>query len=176
MRLALSVLLTILPLAAPAVGDDDYFPPTMTETTEECEDGTIWDEETERCVAPSEATQDDASLMRAVRELAYAGRYDDADAVLDHLDPADPWVLTYRGFLARKRGAFDVAVQLYQAALDRDPNNLLTRSYLGQGYVEKGAIDAARDQLTEIRRRGGRGTWPELALRLAIESGSGFNY
>jgi hypothetical protein len=42
--------------------------------------------------------------------------------------------------------------------------------------VEQGEVAAARAQLSQIRARGGRGTWPEVALRLALGSGRGFAY
>ena len=91
-------------------------------------------------------------------------------------DQADDRVLTYRGFIARKSGDFAAAEAFYAAALAQNPDNLLARSYRGQGLAEIGDLVAARAELTEIRKRDGRGTWPELALRLAIENGRGFSY
>jgi tetratricopeptide (TPR) repeat protein len=127
-------------------------------------------------VEPAESTNSDESMMRNVRELAYAGRYDDAAAILDLLDPSDGWVLTYRGFLARKAGNFDLARAYYDRALDRDPDNLLARSYLGQGYVTAGDTAAARRQYDQIIARGGAGTWPALSLWTALETGATSGY
>ncbi len=42
---------------------------------------------------------------------------------------------------------------------------------MGMALVEQGDRDAARVQLTEIRARGGRETWPELALEMALGNG-----
>jgi hypothetical protein len=42
--------------------------------------------------------------------------------------------------------------------------------------VELGQTEAARAQLGEIRARGGRQTWPEIALRNALRSGVGYSY
>jgi len=177
MRLALTLALYCTASAALAVGtEDDFTPPRPSETTETCEEGQIWDEETQACVAPDETGNDEATLKDTARELAYAGRHGDAAAVLDLLDPHDPWVLTYRGFLARKAGDLARATAYYAAALARDPDHLMARSYLGQGLVEAGDFAGARVQLAEIRQRDGRGTWPEVALRLALESGRGFSY
>ena len=176
MRLALALALSLMPAATLAVGFNDEDPPEPTETTETCEEGLIWDAETERCLPPEESSNDKATLMQDARELAYAGRYADASKVLDLLEPTDPWVLTYRGFLARKAGQQVAAVEYYMAALERDPDLHLARSYMAQGFVEAGKLDAARAQLSQIRKRGGRSTWAELALRLALDRGRGFDY
>lgn len=177
MRFALILALCAAPATAAAVGpEDDYGPPAPTETTKLCEEGLIWDEAEKACLPPEDSTNDQSQLMRNVRELAYAGRHADASRVLDRLAPSDPWVLTYRGFLARKAGDLAAAERHYMAALAIDPDHLSARSYLGQGYVEADEAEAAQRQLSEIRRRGGRGTWAELALRLALDRGRGFDY
>ncbi|MCY4334529.1 MAG: hypothetical protein OXC60_07615, partial [Litoreibacter sp.] len=61
-------------------------------------------------------------------------------------------------------------------ALEADADNLLARSYLGQGLVVVGDRAGAKLQLTEIRARGGRNTWAEFALKSAIATGVGSNY
>ncbi len=115
--------------------------------------------------------------MKAVRELAYAGRITDAERVLNAMvDQDSDAVLTYRGFTARKAGRTEDAYEWYARALEVNPDNLLARSYLGQWHLEKGDFQLARAQLSEIRQRGGRSTWPEISLRMAIQSGSGSNY
>ena len=114
--------------------------------------------------------------MNAVRELAYYGRYADALVILDTLNPNDTMVQTYYGFTARKLGDFDLGMAHYSAALVIDPDNMLALSYMGQGMVERGDLVGARMQLSEIRNRGGRQTWPEIALRMAIERGVGPSY
>ncbi|MBT8411080.1 MAG: hypothetical protein KJP02_04705, partial [Octadecabacter sp.] len=154
--------------------------PTPTETTKTCAEGLIWDLATQSCLTPAASTNDDNAMMEAVRELAYAGRYGDARSVLDRLDYSDSRVLTYYGFTARKMGDMDAGMGYYRAALDVDPDNLLARSYMGQGLAERGDMAGAREQLSEIRARArlaGEGqTWSEVALRLAIESGTGPSY
>ena len=64
----------------------------------------------------------------------------------------------------------------YTAALDADPNNLLARSYMGQGHVASGQMVLAQAQLTEIRMRGGRDSWAEVSLQQAINTGVGSSY
>ncbi len=176
----LTIALTTLPHVAGAVGynddDEDVSIPTPTETTTECEVGTIWDDETETCIAPEESSNGQQSMIRNVRELSYAGRYEDAAAILNRMDQQDGWVLTYRGFLARKNGDLLAAKASYRAAIRRDPNNLLARSYMAQGLVEEGKVGPAMAQLVAIQRRGGAGTWAEAALIETLQSGKGPNY
>ena len=143
-------------------------PPKPTETTTDCDLGFIFDDATKACVAPENTTDDQAALYLDARELAWAGRLNDATRVLNLMVPSDK-VITYQGFVARKSGDWKAASAFYQAALNANPNNLLARSYYGQGLVDAGDIAGAKTQLTEIRKRGGRQTWPEVALRLHLE-------
>jgi len=166
-----------LPTAVFAAGSDDSNPPTQTNTTKECTGGMVWDAGSKACVAPKESRLDDDTLYGAVRELAYAGDYMGARRVLEAMpDQNDDRVLTYWGFTARKMGQMDEAMAFYAKALAQNPNNLLARSYMGQGFVEAGDVELARAELSEIRTRGGRNTWPEYALRTAIEKGAGYAY
>lgn len=166
-------------LAAPvfAAGSSSDTPPTPTETTKVCEDGMVWDEKTEECVAVQDSRLNDETLYEAVREFAYLGRLDDATGALDAMeDQTDSRVLTYRGFVARKGGDMDAAMAFYAAALEADPRNHLARSYMGQGLAEAGRYDLARAELSTIRANGGRGTWAEISLRMAIDTGRGSSY
>ncbi|GAA0785771.1 tetratricopeptide repeat protein [Roseibium denhamense] len=149
--------------------DEEETPPKPTPTSTECPDGTAWDPESERCFEVKAGFFDDQEMFRAARELAYAGRLESATLALDSVsDQADPRVLTYRGFIARRSGNWPLAIHYYQAALQIDPNNRPARSYLGMGYAERGQRDAALAQLREIRARGGRDSWPERALLMAL--------
>ena len=72
-------------------------------------------------------------------------RYDAATFVLEAIsDQSSDRVLTYRGFLERKQGQIDQANRYYQLAIQTNPNNLLARSYMAQGFVESGDLSAAR--------------------------------
>lgn len=160
-----------------AVGGMDDAPPEPTPTTTECAEGLIYDATVKACVAPKDSRLDDDALYQAVRELAWAGRYDTArQAIAAMADPMDDRALTYLGFIHRKQGDWDGALRLYRAALEKNPDNLLARSYMGQGFVEAGAPDLARAQLREIRARGGRMTWADVSLDQAIRSGRGTAY
>lgn len=169
-------LAVMVPSFAFAVGSDDDTPPTPTQTTTTCEAGQVFDTKSQSCVDKSSTLIDDDTRYQAVRELAYAGAFHRAAGVLDAMDQDDSRVLTYRGFLARKTGNLLAANAYYRAALDVNPDNLLARSYMGQGLAIAGDIKAARTQLTEIRIRGGRNSWAEAALKHAIERGTAASY
>lgn len=174
---ALAVLVALYAFgvsAASAIDPDDDAPPAPTETTTRCAEGTIWDAESAACVpiAESRAPAERDRLIAVVRELAYAGRYGDAAALLARAeDRGDSLVLTYRGFVARRLGAIPTGLAYYRQALAADPDNLLARAYLGLGYLQLGARAAAQAELSQIRRRGGIGGWPERALAAAIAQG-----
>ncbi|MEL6167753.1 MAG: hypothetical protein AAFR35_03625 [Pseudomonadota bacterium] len=176
-RLAPTIAAVLFPVAVFAAGEESPTPPTPTETTVECTDGQVWDDASKSCVAPQESSLDDDTLFRAAREFAYAGQPQAAIGALEAMsDPTEDRVLTYLGFANRKLGRQDIAMGYYQAALTRNPDNLLARSYMGQGYVEIGDIALAQAQLREIRTRGGRQTWAEVSLAQAIRSGKGYSY
>ncbi|WP_297341013.1 hypothetical protein [Pseudophaeobacter sp.] len=174
--LVLAAALT-LPLPALSAGGGTMTPPTPSETTKTCKGKRVWDEAKGRCVRPKESSLNEDGLYDAVRELAYAGRNEDAQAVLAAMaDQADARVLTYWGFTHRKLGNRALSQAYYDQAIAADPDNLLARSYMGQGFVEEGQFGLALAEWKEIRARGGVGTWPETSLRLALETGATTSY
>jgi Tfp pilus assembly protein PilF len=177
MRLAIAALFCALPMTAFAVGTEETTPPTPTETTTVCTDGQVYDAETKACKNPQDASLNDDIRFEALRELAYAGRYDDARRVLAAMQEGETdRVLTYLGFIARKSGDVPAGMAYYARALDVNPDNILARSYMGQALVEQGDIAAAARQLDEIRQRGGAGTWAEASLALAVGTGQTLSY
>lgn len=193
-RLTTFALILSLPAAAFAKDGDE--PPQQTQTTKNCFQerqwdpeikkfvrfskpvNGVWDASIRKCVRPDKTSYlDEDTLYKAVRELAYNGRYDDAISVLDQMpDQKSDRVLTYRGFTARKLGDLELANVYYQQAIDANPDNIAARSYMGQGLVEAGDKVAAQIQLDEIRARGGEGSWSEKSLAEAIKSGTGYSY
>ena len=173
--LAVCAWTLLMPLAL-AAGDDASTPPPRTPTPS-CPEGQIHDRKAGKCVPVQSSTLSDDERYLAVRELAYLAHYAAAALVLDAMsNPDDDRVLTYRGFIHRKLGQMAQANQYYQAALEKNPNNLLVRSYMGQGLVASGDLPAARRQHQEILARGGRGTWAEVSLRDALASGQTYRY
>jgi Flp pilus assembly protein TadD len=177
MRLALATALALSPFAALAAGSDDTGAPAPTETTTTCEEGMVFDEKTKACVAPEQTGMDNDTRYRAVRELAHAGRTDDAFRVLASMTEGETdRVMTYQGFLNRQAGNWEAALAAYDTALTINPDNILARSYYGQALVLMNEITLASVQLDEIRARGGRGTWAEAALATAIRTGETATY
>lgn len=160
-----------------AAGGGNETAPKPTKTTKECKGVRVWDETKQRCVRPKKSSLDDDGLYDAVRELAYAGRYMDAQGVLAAMsDQNDDRVLTYKGFTERKMGNIGVAMVFYQDAIDKNPNNILARSYMAQGLLDQGNRIGAIAQLREIQARGGEGIWAETSLRTAINTGVTYNH
>lgn len=177
MRILLTAALLMPGFAFAAGSDTNTAPPKTTKTTKSCKGIQVWDEAKQSCVNPKGAALDSDILYDAVRELAYAGRYADAQGVLAAMpDQQDDRVLTYWGFTNRKLGKADLAQVFYTSAIARNPDNILARSYMGQGLVEAGDRDGAIAQWREIRARGGEGSWAEISLRDAIRSGQTYSY
>ncbi|MEO0937048.1 MAG: hypothetical protein AAFY38_02720 [Pseudomonadota bacterium] len=194
--LAAVLALPLTPVHAAGGGGGSTTPPKQTQTTQDCfkvrqwdpDQGKyvrfsqkvngVWDAAIGKCVRPDRSGYlGDDALYGAVRELAYAGRYDSATQVLDQMsDQAADEVLTYRGFIARKQGKLELADVFYTRAIEANPDNILARSYMGQGLVAAGDKVAALQQLREIQARGGAGTWAEASLRDAIATGTTYSY
>ncbi|SMP35176.1 tetratricopeptide repeat protein [Shimia sagamensis] len=160
------------PLWAAGSGSSEPKPKTVT-----CTKGNVFSESKGKCVPQQDSSLTDEDRIEELRSLAYAGHNAEAQALLSALeDPTTDQALTYWGFTHRKLGNVDTGMVFYAKALEQNPNNLLARSYLGQAHVEAGRFDLARLQLTEIRERGGEGSWPEASLAEALRSGITFNY
>lgn len=138
----------------------------------QCPEGKVYDEATKSCV-DQKSELNDTQIYQAARQMAYAGKYDDALAMLKRAkNQDDPRILTYYGFANRKLGNTEVAMDFYQRAIAADGNNLLARSYMGQGMVQEGNLEGARMQLVEIRDRGGKDSYAYKALYEALKHGS----
>lgn len=172
LRFVLAALICF-PTLVFADGGDDSPPPKPSVS---CSGSQVFDKTKGECVDPKNSSLDRDTIYLAVRQLAYEGRYNDAQAVLEALPEEDPGRLTYLGFTHRKLGNSDLATAFYREAIDRDPANFLARSYLGQGFVEAGEPAKAIVQLQQIRAFGGAGTWSETALLQAIKTGVTYNY
>ncbi len=160
------------PMLAAGSGSSEPKPKTVT-----CTKGNVFSESKGKCVPQQDSSLTDDDRLEEVRALAYAGNALEAQNILTSLtDQRSDRALTYWGFTSRKLGDVDAGLVFYDKALKQNPNNLLARSYLGQAYVDSGRLDLARLQLTEIRDRGGEGSWPETSLSDALRTGKTFNY
>jgi len=110
-------------------------------------------------------------IYNAAYWLAHDGRYGDALAFLRRAHGApEARLLTETGFVTRKLGDVDGALAYYREALALDPGSTLTREYLGEAFVTKGDLAAARTQLGEIEKRCGPHCVDYVNLSQAISS------
>jgi tetratricopeptide (TPR) repeat protein len=112
---------------------------------------------TQKCMKPKVGMLTDDELYDQARLLAKEdGEYDWALSLFELVEnKQDPKVLNYMGYSNRKAGRLETGIAFYQQALAIDPNFVLAREYLGEGYVVAGRIDLALVQLDEIKTRAG---------------------
>ncbi len=104
--------------------------------------------------------------------MAKAGHYEWALQVLAAIqNQNDPRVLNYTGYSNRKAGRLEIGITYYRKALAIDPNFVLAREYLGEGYVAAGRIDLAKLELNEIKTRAGTASEEYQDLSKAIATG-----
>jgi tetratricopeptide (TPR) repeat protein len=111
----------------------------------------------QKCVKVTAGMLTDDELYDQARLLAKEdGEYDWALSLFELVEnKQDPKVLNYMGYSNRKAGRLETGIAFYQQALAIDPNFVLAREYLGEGYVVAGRIDLAMVQLDEIKTRAG---------------------
>ena len=140
-------------------------------TVPNCKKGEVWDKKQQKCVKPKKGMIDDTSIYEAGRDLALAGRYDEAITVLTlAADKTDPRILNYLGYSHRKSGRVTVGLGYYEEALRQDPNYTLVREYLGEAHLQIGNVPAAREQLSEIEKRCGKGCAEYAVLSKQIDA------
>ena len=106
-----SMIFVGLPYTAGAAGMHEEAPPSPSPTTSICPDGQVWDVDEAECVPIAETglVTDPSSLIGTVRELAYAGRHDDALALLARAPNQDEtMVQTYLGYSLRSMGDMEI--------------------------------------------------------------------
>ena len=156
-------------------GGTSFGAPKTTKTTTECTGNQVWDGA--KCVNSYAPEINDLQRIEAIRELSYNNRLEDAQDILNSLEnKRSDIALTYWGFTHRKLGNLELAGMFYRDAIEANPDNILARSYMGQGFVEQGRTDEALVQWKEIKARGGTDTWAELSLREALRTGVTYNY
>jgi Flp pilus assembly protein TadD len=120
-----------------------------------------------RCIKTSRNV-DDETLYATGRDMARLDQdYDGAIETLRLMqNQNDPRALTMIGYSLRKSGRIEEAMGFYGRALVIDANNVQTREYLGEAYLQQGDLAGAKAQLTEISARCGV-TWSSLINRSA---------
>jgi tetratricopeptide (TPR) repeat protein len=125
-------------------------------STKTCPSGEVWDKTKKKCVKVESGILPDEELYQQGRMLAKDGHYDWALTVLSAIqNQDDPRVLNYIGYSHRKAGRLELGIAYYRRALAINPNFVLAREYLGEGYAAAGRIDLARAELAEIGQRCG---------------------
>ncbi len=102
--------------------------------------------------------------------LAKNGRYAEALSMLRGIEAGnDARVLNYIGFATRKLGRVDEALTYYRRAVQIAPDYVMSRAYMGEAFVSKGDLAAAKGQLDEIERRCGNSCEAYVNLKKAID-------
>jgi tetratricopeptide (TPR) repeat protein len=128
------------------------------DSNKECPAGQSWDNAQQKCVVRNQSQLENDSIYETGRDLAMAGRYGEAITVLAAAkDKTDPRILNYLGYSHRKQGRVLVGLGYYREAIRSDPNYTLVREYMGEAYLQLGDVAAAREQLSEIENRCGKG-------------------
>jgi len=136
-----------------AGGGSDTPSPTVTK----CKKGEVYDTKSKKCAPPKQGMLDDDNIYEAGHDLAMAGRYDEAIAVLTLAsNKKDPRILNYLGYSHRKSGRIVVGLGYYEEALRQNPDYTLVREYLGEARLQMGDVAGAREQLGEIEKRTGK--------------------
>jgi tetratricopeptide (TPR) repeat protein len=167
--LAASVLVLTLGLGASyAAGDGGGSDNTGAQN---CKSGEVWSSSLKRCVKANSGLVPDDELYAQGRDLATSGDFDRAIETLQAVrDKDNPGVLNYLGYAHRKAGLIDQGIAYYHQALAIDPDYVLAREYLGEGYVAAGNVDLARQQLEEIGTRCGTNCEEYIELAEVIAS------
>ncbi|MCR5855660.1 tetratricopeptide repeat protein [Mesorhizobium sp. J428] len=174
LTLSAAVLAFSLPFALPAFAAGGDSGSGGSDQTPTCKSGEVYDKTEKKCVPAKQGAVDDDSLFETGRALAYAGKYGEAIQMLGLVsDKNDPRVLNMLGFSHRKSGRIDVGLGYYQEALTINPDFTLAREYLGEAYLTLGDIAAAKNQLSEIEKRCGKGCAEYAALEKQIAAVGG---
>lgn len=123
------------------------------------------------CVRKRSDALTDEDLYKEASWLVEQKRYDEARALFMSIaDQQNPRVLNYIGYTTRKLGDVDAGIVYYMKALSIDPDLNIAREYLGEGYLQKGDVARAREQLVEIGQRCGTECHEYEVLAQAIAS------
>lgn len=144
---------------------------TPPPSTHGCKKGEVWDKQTQKCLKGKAGLLPDEELYQQGRALAKDGQYDWALQVLALAqNQNDPRILNYEGYSNRKAGRIEIGISYYRQALAINPNFVLAREYLGEGYVAAGRTDLAKAELAEIATRCGIGCEEYKDLSQAIST------
>jgi len=163
----ISASLLLVPNQGFSLGSDD------TSTTPTCKIGYVYSTKKKKCVRKASEVIPDAELKQQGWKLAYGGKYAAAISLFDLVaNKSDPEALNGLGFSHRKLGRLEDGITFYKQALTINPDYLLAREYLGEGYVAAGRINLAKLQLSQIKKRCGTTCKEFRLLAQTIKTGS----
>ena len=167
--LAWAILAASLSFASPAFAAGEGS--SSGSPAKKCKTGQVWDKNKAKCVKATSGILPDEDLYQQGRALAKEGHYEWALQVLAAVgNQNDPRVLNYTGYSYRKAGRLETGISYYRKALAINPDFVLAREYLGEGYVAAGRVDLARAQLDEIAARCGQSCEEYKDLSVAIST------
>jgi len=146
-----------------------------SDKTTTCPRGEVYDARSNGCVKQGSEVLPDKALTDYAYALAKEERYDEALDVLNLLKNKNtPEALNYRGYATRKLGRVDEGIAYYRKSVALDPHYAQVREYLGEAYVIKGDIGAAKAQLRVIKTICGTGceAYEHLAQAITDRSAS----
>ncbi len=130
--------------------------PSTSSPPPKCKAGYVWSTSKKKCVKKTSALITDEDLYIQARAFVEDKNFAEALDLLQRIkNQNQPKVLNYIGFSTRKLGNVDKGITFYKKALALDPNYNIAREYLGEGYLQKGDLVSAKQQLAEISKRCG---------------------
>ena len=144
-----------------------------TPKTPTCKVGYVFSKKKKKCVRKRSEIIPDKDLKKQGWKLAYSGKYTAAISLFDLVaNKSDPEALNGLGYSHRKTGKLQDGIAYYKLALSINPNYILAREYLGEGYVAAGRINLAKLQLSQIKQRCGVSCKEYVALAKSIATGN----
>lgn len=133
--------------AAFAADPDEGSPPEKPV----CAKGNLYSDKDKKCIPITAGVLPDDELIEQARRLAVSGHYEEALAILGAVQQKDnAKALTYMGYSYRKMGKTQEGIDYYKRALAIDPKNANTHEYLGEGYLQSGHPELAREELAKV--------------------------
>jgi tetratricopeptide (TPR) repeat protein len=146
---------------------------SAAQRSKKCKKNYIYSRSKKRCIRKWSQIIPDVELKEQGWALAYAGEFKSAIDVFSHIAAKnDPEALNGLGYSHRKLGMVRRGIGFYQKALKINPDYILAREYLGEGYVAAGRINLAKRQLSEIKKRCGTTCREYTILASVIKSES----
>jgi tetratricopeptide (TPR) repeat protein len=115
-----------------------------------------------------------AALVAEAQQLAAAGRHNEAIDLLESalaLDPRNRGAYISLGRVAQAQRLPGKAIRLYGDALRLEPNDVSALGGQGEAFVQRGALERARANLSRVRTLCGQPCPQAQQLAAAIERG-----